>query len=71
VIGSAVAMAVIFQSEFRRFLEQLGRGEFRQLLQPSRRDLPKPDRINEIVDAVKELSQNRIGAVDPRNKWFD
>jgi len=25
VIGSAVAMAVVFQSEFRRFLEQLGR----------------------------------------------
>ena len=64
VIGSAVAMAVIFQSEFRRFLEQLGRGEFRQLLQPSRRDLPKPDSvIDEIVDAVKELSQNRIGAL--------
>ena len=35
VIGSAVAMAVTFQSEFRRFLEQLGRGEFKQLLQPS------------------------------------
>jgi uncharacterized protein (TIGR00159 family) len=64
VIGSAVAMAVIFQSEFRRFLEQLGRGEFRQLLQPSRRTLPKPDSvIDEIVDAVKELSQNRIGAL--------
>jgi DNA integrity scanning protein DisA with diadenylate cyclase activity len=29
VTGSAVAMAVILQSEFRRFLEQLGRGEFR------------------------------------------
>jgi uncharacterized protein (TIGR00159 family) len=64
VIGSAVAMAVVFQSEFRRFLEQLGRGEFRQLLQPSRRPLPKPDSvIDEIVDAVKELSQNRIGAL--------
>ncbi len=64
VIGSAVAMAVVFQSEFRRFLEQLGRGEFRQLLQPSRRTIPKPDSvIDEIVDAVKELSQNRIGAL--------
>lgn len=64
VIGSAVAMAVVFQSEFRRFLEQLGRGEFSQLLQPSRRTIPKPDTvIDEIVDAVKELSQNRIGAL--------
>ncbi|MEW5856594.1 MAG: diadenylate cyclase CdaA [Cyanobacteriota bacterium] len=64
VVGSAVAMAVIFQSEFRRFLEQLGRGELMQLLQPSRRAIPKADSvIDEIVDAVKELSQNRTGAL--------
>ncbi len=64
VVGSAVAMAVTFQAEFRRFLEQLGRGEIKQLLQPSRRKAPKPDSvIDEIVDAVKELSQNRIGAL--------
>ncbi len=64
VVGSAVAMAVAYQSEFRRFLEQLGRGEFRQLFQPSSRAIPQPDSvIDEIVDAVKELSQNRIGAL--------
>lgn len=64
VVGSAVAMAIILQSEFRRFLEQLGRGEVVQLFQPVRRTLPKPDSvIDEIVDAVKELSQNRIGAL--------
>lgn len=64
VIGSAVAMAVILQSEFRRFLEQLGRGEIVQLFQPSRRPVPKADSvIDEIVDAVKELSQNRTGAL--------
>ncbi len=64
VIGSAVAMAVILQSEFRRFLEQLGRGEIVQLFQPARGAIPKPDSvIDEIVDAVKELSQNRIGAL--------
>ncbi|MBD1908004.1 diadenylate cyclase CdaA [Funiculus sociatus GB2-A5] len=64
VVGSAVAMAVIFQSEFRRFLEQLGRGEIVQLLQPSRRAVPKADSVvDEIVDAVKELSQNRTGAL--------
>jgi uncharacterized protein (TIGR00159 family) len=64
VVGSAVAMAVIFQSEFRRFLEQLGRGEVIQLFRAKRRPLPKPDSvIYEIVDAVKELSQNRTGAL--------
>lgn len=64
VIGSALAIAVIYQSEFRRFLEQLGRGQIVQLFQPSRRAIPEPDNvIDEIVDAVKELSQNRIGAL--------
>lgn len=64
VIGSAVAMAVVYHSEFRRFLEQLGRGEIKQLLQPSRRNIPQADSvIDEIVDAVRELSQNRIGAL--------
>jgi uncharacterized protein (TIGR00159 family) len=64
VVGSAVAMAVIFQSEFRRFLEQVGRGEIIQLFHQKRRPIPKPDSvIDEIVDAVKELSQNRVGAL--------
>jgi len=64
VVGCAVAMAVAYQSEFRRFLEQLGRGEYGQLWQRSRRAIPKHDSvIDEIVDAVKELSQNRIGAL--------
>lgn len=64
VLGSAVAMAVIFQSQFRRFLEQLGRGEIIQLFRPTRSQLPKTDSaIEELVDAVKELSQNRTGAL--------
>jgi uncharacterized protein (TIGR00159 family) len=64
VIGSAVAMAVILQAEFRRLLEQLGRGEIAQLFQPANQAIPKPDSvIDEIVDAVKELSQNRTGAL--------
>lgn len=64
VTGSAVAMAVILQSEFRQFLEQFGRGEIWQLFRQNRRTLPKPDSvIDEIVDAVKELSQNRTGAL--------
>lgn len=64
VIGSAVAMAFILQSEFRRFLEQIGRGELLQLFQSSRRTTLKSGSVtDEIVDAVKELSQNRIGAL--------
>ncbi len=64
VIGAAVAMAFILQSEFRRFLEQLGRGQVLQLFQPLRRNVPSSDSVtDEIVDAVKELSQNRIGAL--------
>jgi uncharacterized protein (TIGR00159 family) len=63
VLGSAVAMAVIFQSEFRRFLELLGRGQILQLFQRQRPTAKSDSAIDEIVDAVKELSQNRTGAL--------
>ena len=64
VIGSAVAMAVILQSEARRFLEQLGRGEMLKMLQPTQAAVQNSDNIvDEIVSAVKELSQNRTGAL--------
>ena len=64
VIGSAVSMAVILQSEFRRFLEQLGQGEILQMFGHDRRTLPESDNIiDEIVEAIKQLSLNRIGAL--------
>lgn len=63
VLGSAVAMAVIFQSEFRRFLELLGQGQIIQLFQRQRQIAKSDSVIDEIVDAVKELSQNRTGAL--------
>ncbi len=64
VIGAAVAMAVIFQSQFRRFLEQIGKGEIVQLFQVSQRTHTQPDSTTDrIVEAVKELSQNRTGAL--------
>ncbi len=57
-------MAVGLQSEFRRFLELLGRGEFKKLFQPSTIALPKSDStIDEIVEAVRDLSKSRIGAL--------
>lgn len=75
LIGSAVAMAVILQSEVRRFLEQLGRGELLKLLRPAQQVTQNPDNIiDEIVDAVKELSQNRTGAlliIETRNIPID
>ncbi|MEB3212542.1 MAG: diadenylate cyclase CdaA [Leptolyngbyaceae bacterium] len=64
VIGSAVAMGLIFQAEFRRFLEHIGRGNFLKLFRPSRESASQSnDVIDEIVDAIKELSQNRTGAL--------
>jgi len=64
VLGAAVAIAITFQSQLRHFLEKLGRGEFRALFQQSKRSVDQSDNvIDEIVDAVKELSQNRKGAL--------
>ncbi|MDG2991030.1 diadenylate cyclase CdaA [Candidatus Synechococcus calcipolaris G9] len=64
VVGSAVALAVILQPEIRYFLEQLGRGKIFELLRPpiSSRNTTE-DPISIIVAAVKDLSQNRTGAL--------
>lgn len=64
LIGSAVGVVVILQSEFRRFLEQLGRGELHQLFPSSANGKLQPDNVlDQILDAVRELSQKRIGAL--------
>jgi uncharacterized protein (TIGR00159 family) len=64
VVGAALAMSVVFQSEFRRFLEQLGRGNLLPPIGQTRRVGDVADRsIDRIVEAVKELSQQRIGAL--------
>jgi len=66
LIGSAVAMAVILQPELRRFLERLGRGDLLSLLQPTsnrRTPIEADSVIEEIIEAVFELSQNRTGAL--------
>lgn len=64
LIGAAVSMAVLLQTELRRFLEQLGRGNVVGLLKPSRRSPIKSDSIIEkLHEAVQELSQNRTGAL--------
>ncbi len=65
VIGSAVALALALQREFQWLLEQLGRGQWSALLTPPQREpLPETnDVVDEVVDAIKELSQNRVGAL--------
>ena len=63
-IGAAASLAFVLQSELRLFLEHLGRGQIMQFFRPMHRVVPKTDSIlDEIVDAVKELSQCRIGAL--------
>ncbi|MBL1208434.1 diadenylate cyclase CdaA [Geminocystis sp. GBBB08] len=63
ILICSLSMAVVFQSDFRRFLEQLGKGQI-NLFFESNYSLPKENSvIDEIVDAVKELSQNRTGAL--------
>ncbi|WP_460192610.1 diadenylate cyclase CdaA [Thermosynechococcus sp. FA-CM-4201] len=63
VIGSAVALAVILQSEIRIFLEQLGRGQFLGFVQPVAESSLTNDAVDLIVTAVKGLSQDRTGAL--------
>ena len=63
VLGAAVAMSMVLQPEFRRFLEQLGRGQLLQLFLVQKALAPRSDVIDEIVDSVKDLSQNRTGAL--------
>ncbi len=63
VVGAALAMSVVFQSEFRRFLEQLGRGNLLPSIRSPRGVNTAERTIDRIVDAVKELSQQRIGAL--------
>ncbi len=63
VLGAAVAMAVLFQLEFRRFLELVGRGRIMDLFQTRKAAPPRTNVVDEIVDAVKDLSQSRTGAL--------
>ena len=66
LIGTAVAMAVILQPEMRKFLERLGRGDLLSLVQPTtnrRSPVETDSALEEIIEAVIELSQNRTGAL--------
>lgn len=63
-IVASVSFAIALQSETRQFLERLGRGDLRGLFQSA---TPRREQSNstldEIVEAVRKLSQNRTGAL--------
>ncbi len=64
LLGASVALAMMLVPEFRRLLEQLGRGEVMQLFMASDSHLSTAHSvIDELVEAVKGLSQNRTGAL--------
>ncbi|AGY59846.1 diadenylate cyclase CdaA [Gloeobacter kilaueensis] len=63
LIGVAVAIPVIFQPELRRFLEQLGRGEIFSLLRPDRSPDFEQTALDQLLEAVRDLSEERIGAL--------
>ncbi len=64
LLGASVALAMMLVPEFRRLLEQLGRGELVQLFSAQDNQLSTANNvIDELVEAVKGLSQNRTGAL--------
>ncbi|MEO0946967.1 MAG: diadenylate cyclase CdaA [Cyanobacteria bacterium J06641_5] len=63
-VGATVGAAIGFQAEIRAFFEQIGRGDWQVLFRPRIQPLPAAERvIDEIVDAARELSKNRTGAL--------
>lgn len=64
VLGAVIVIATSFQLELRRFLEKLGRGELLGLFVTTQ-NVSNNNKgfLDELVDAVKELSQNRTGAL--------
>ena len=64
VLGSAVAMAVIFQSQFAVFWSKLVGEKYYSYLKVLADQNTQPDSvIDRIVEAIKELSQKPYGAL--------
>ncbi len=75
VLAAAIAMGILFQPEFRSLLEQLGRGRIlgillgrydeltQALTDPNDTEATGYDYLEELVQATRELSQNRTGAL--------
>jgi uncharacterized protein (TIGR00159 family) len=64
ILGAVIVTSISFQTELRRFLEKLGRGELMSLFHVYHNPPSKTKTIvDPLVDAVKELSNNRTGAL--------
>ncbi len=64
LLGASVSLAVMLVADFRRLLESIGKGEFTQLFVGQDSHLSTASSvIDELVEAVKGLSQNRTGAL--------
>ncbi|MEM6868653.1 MAG: diadenylate cyclase CdaA [Cyanobacteria bacterium P01_C01_bin.121] len=64
LLGASVSLAIMLVADFRRLLELLGRGELIQLFTGQENHLSTANNvIDELVEAVKGLSQNRTGAL--------
>ncbi len=64
LLVAIIVIATSFQLELRLFLEKLGRGKLFSLLIPSENLSGRTKGfIDQLVEAVKELSQNRTGAL--------
>lgn len=59
----AITLPIVFQPELRRLLEQIGRGSFFNTRRTGTDKLEYEQIINEISDAVKVLSRNKVGAL--------
>jgi len=58
-----ITVVILFQPELRKALEQLGKGRFYKTFATSERDSLAERTINEITDAITEMSRNRTGAL--------
>lgn len=56
-----IAIVIIFQEELRRFFEYIARWSTRQMKR--RGEITASSTINEIINAVKQLSRNKMGAL--------
>ena len=64
LLGASVSLAVMLVADFRRLLESIGKGEVAQLFTGQESHLSTANSvIDELVEAVKGLSQNRTGAL--------
>jgi uncharacterized protein (TIGR00159 family) len=63
LVGAAVVLGVVFQLEFRDLLEWVGRGGNQKPNPTLESEKGGDDYLEELVQAVRDLSQNRTGAL--------